>query len=213
MARSSEAQAARRRQRDLGHDADDEREAFGAQALLHGPERVYGAPRLHDQAGLRGKPQGGKAAPIGKPELVGENGGTAPHDVSGAGGGIARLQAAHREPGCKAEGRGPVAESIARRLRLRLDLVQGAGFQAPGKVAVELWHTEGPALSSGGLAQAGGIGGAIVGRGVAALERSDAGAQAGQQGVLSSAWRSSRGPIRNGDEGVAVPVWARRPKP
>lgn len=213
MAGSSEAQAARRCQRDLGYDADDESEAFGAQAFLHGPERVDGTRALHDETGRRRKTQGGQAVPVRQTELVGEHGGAAPEHVSGAGGGIARLQAPHREPGCKAEGRSPVAESIACGLRLRLDLVQGAGLQPAGKTAIELGHAEGPALSSGGLAQVRGRRGASIGGDVAALECSDTRAQAGQQGVLRFTWRAIRRAIRNGDEGVAVPVWARRPKP
>jgi len=75
---SGKAQAARRRQCHLGHDADDERQALRSQAFLHGPKCIARALRLDEKAGGGGKAQTGEAVAVRASELAGEHGRPAP---------------------------------------------------------------------------------------------------------------------------------------
>lgn len=142
MAGGGEAQAACRCQPDLGHDADDEREAFRSQALLQDPERIGGARGLHDEAGRRCKAEGSKPPAMRQPELAGESRGAAPEHL-GRSRRAQGLKAAHREPHGKAQGCRPVAESASPGVGLlRLDLMQGSRLQPAGEAAVELGGAE-----------------------------------------------------------------------
>ena len=71
MLGGGEAQAARGRQRHLGHHADDERQACRLQALLHGPKRFACALRLDEEARGGSSPQKGQAVPVGQPAARG----------------------------------------------------------------------------------------------------------------------------------------------
>ena len=140
-----QAQAASGRQLRLVHHADDEGEALGAQALLHGPQRIGGARRLGEQPGGRFKPQRGKAMPVWGAELARERGWPAPQDT-GSLRSFGALQAAHREAQGEAECGRPVAGAGARSRCgwLGLQLVQGMRIEASAKTLVEIGVSERP---------------------------------------------------------------------
>ncbi len=216
MAGSREAQAARGRQRHLGQDADDERQARRFQTFLHGPKRVCRARRLDEEAGGGRKTQKGKAVAVGGAELAGEHGGPAPEDAwrGARGRRCQRTQTPHGEPHRETESRRPSASSST--VAFRLHLVQGASIETAGEAVIDFGRAERPRArrrpGDGTLCGERGetlFEGGAWGSARAALERGNARAQTSEEGSLAL----RRGPLRNGEEGLAVPVRARRPKP
>ena len=147
MLRRSEAQAAGGRQLRLVHHADDEGEALGAQALLHGPQRIGGARRLGEQPRRGLEAERGKAMPVWGAELARERGRPAPQDTGSTRlRSFGALQAAHREAQGEAECGRPVAGAGARSRCgwLGLQLVQGMRIEASAKTLVEIGVSERP---------------------------------------------------------------------
>ncbi len=206
----NEAQAARRRQLDLVHDADDERKALRAQALLHCPQGICSACRFDEHPPRRTKTESGKSAPVRRPELMRELGWPAPQDaMRSIRGSCKALQPAYGEPQRKAECRRPVAGRDARCTRRRLHLVQRCAIERAADTAVDLGFAErprdGPGMRFSRLLQ----------RERVTLELADVGAQVRQHlglGGPRTRLVIESGP-RDGEGVLAIPVRARAPKP
>jgi len=121
------------------------------------------------------------------------------------------METSHCEPHREAEGGRPVAGSGTGRAPLGLHLVQGGGIETAGEAMVDRRRAESPSRG-GGRRRPVRVRGKLKGRVYerAAFERGNVRAQTCQQRRLAPL---QIGPLRNGEEGLAVPVRARRPKP
>ena len=118
------------------------------------------------------------------------------------------MQAPHGKPQHKAKCCRPIAHNGTGLAALRLHLVQGSLIEATSQVAVDLGHAQRPQLGRRSRVRAQCVCWALNGSeaGRMTLDGMNAGAQAVQKG-------GPRNPcLRNGEWGLAVPVWA-RPKP
>ena len=211
MLRRGEAKAAGGRQLGFADDADDESEALRAQAFLHGPQRIGGARRLGEQPGRRLEAQGGKAVPVRRTELAGKDGRPAPQDArrtwqeklrcfadAARRGASAKPSAAAQLPAASASDACGSAFTSCREAASRPRLRRWSTSAAPSVHRA----TEACAASSGEEEEA-----------MREEPRSSAVMRWRSSASTPALLSSQRPAPRNGEEGLAVPVRARAPRP
>ena len=207
MLRRGEAEAAGCRQLGFVHNADDESQALRAQTFLHGPQRIGGTRRLGEQPRRRLKAEGGKAVPVRCTDLAREDGRPAPQDAWRSGSRrFDALQPPHGETQRKAERRRPTSRRKACGLLLGFHLMQGSGIETAAEMLIDLGSAERPQ----GLGLRGKRGRRWGDERGTALDGGDAMAQPGEHTGLAGLQSPA---LRNGEEGLAVPVRARAPRP